>query len=188
MNYTFEEAFVLTMMFECGPAFNPNDPDCQAGKINTRANRLKCGYVNDPDDPGGETKFGVAVNANPGVDIKNLTLEQAKAIYLKKYWYGPDCDDLPSPLNAAHFDAVTNHGAGRAVKFIQSALGLPQDGRMTPALIAAVKKADAIEVTRKHIEARDKFYHSLVASKPKLGKFLKGWLNRTTILRNNLFQ
>ena len=40
------------------------------------------GYVNDPDDPGGETKYGISKRSYPALDIKNLTVEQATAIYL----------------------------------------------------------------------------------------------------------
>jgi lysozyme family protein len=188
MEYTFDEAFVLTMMFEVGPAFNPDDAACKAGLINTRSNRIKCGYVNDKDDPGGETKFGVAKTANPTVDIKNLTLEQAKAIYKKKYWFGPDCDELPSPMCAAYFDAVTNHGQSRAVKFLQAALGVPRDGKMTASLIKKLRASDVVAITKKSIDIRDEFYHSLVKTKPPLGKFLKGWLARTRIIRTHLFK
>lgn len=44
------------------------------------------GYVNDPNDKGGETKYGIAKRWYPDIDIKNLTLEEAKQIYWKDYW------------------------------------------------------------------------------------------------------
>ena len=53
------------------------------------------GYVNDPDDPGGETKFGIAKKFNPDVDIKNLTKEGAKEIYRQKYWNPSKADKVP---------------------------------------------------------------------------------------------
>ena len=56
------------------------------------------GYVNDPDDPGGETKYGIAKKSNPDVDIKNLTIEQAKEIYWDKYWVPNKVDKVPSQL------------------------------------------------------------------------------------------
>ena len=53
------------------------------------------GYVNDPNDPGGETKYGIAKNSHPNVDIANLTLDQAKAIYKTEYWDKVFGDTLP---------------------------------------------------------------------------------------------
>lgn len=44
------------------------------------------GYVNDPEDPGGETKFGISKRMYPDLDIKNLTIEKAEEIYEKDYW------------------------------------------------------------------------------------------------------
>ena len=44
------------------------------------------GYVNDPADPGGETKYGISKRSYPALDIKNLTVEQATAIYLRDFW------------------------------------------------------------------------------------------------------
>lgn len=184
--FTFEEAFVLTMLFEVGPWFDANDPACQAGKIDNKANRQKCGYVWDLADPGGETKFGVAQNHNPDVKIKTLTLEQAKAIYFKKYWLASKCDKLPTPVNACHFDAVTNHGADRAAKLLQKALGVTADGAIGPKTIAAINCADPDVLCMKMIEERDAFYHRLVAAKPALRKFLKGWLKRTETLRKSI--
>jgi lysozyme family protein len=50
------------------------------------------GYVNHPGDPGGETKFGISKRAYPALDIKALTLGQAKAIYRRDYWIPAGCD------------------------------------------------------------------------------------------------
>lgn len=65
-------------------------------------------YTNDPDDPGGETKYGISKRYNPKVDIKNLTLEQAKKIYLEKYWIPSGCDEVAFPLDIALFDSQVN--------------------------------------------------------------------------------
>ncbi len=44
------------------------------------------GYVNDGNDPGGETNFGISKRAYPNLDIKNLTKDEAKQIYYRDYW------------------------------------------------------------------------------------------------------
>lgn len=71
-------------------------------------------YSNDPDDPGGETKYGISKRAYPHLDIKNLTLDDAKSIYWQDYWDKADCDNLPNPLDICVFDTAVNQGVGRA--------------------------------------------------------------------------
>lgn len=65
-------------------------------------------YTNDPDDPGGETKYGICKKYHPTVDIKNLTLSQAKQIYLEKYWIPAGCDNAPFPMDITLFDSQVN--------------------------------------------------------------------------------
>ncbi|MBF0568956.1 MAG: hypothetical protein HQK95_08850 [Nitrospirae bacterium] len=72
------------------------------------------GYVNDPNDPGGETNYGISKKVYKTVDIKNLTVEQAKAIYYKDYWEHMHCDDLAWPICLAHFDTAVNCGYSAA--------------------------------------------------------------------------
>ena len=63
--------------------------------------------TNDPDDPGGYTIWGLSSKYNPGVD-ENTTLEQAKDVYLFKYWVPAGCDTAPFPLDICLFDAKVN--------------------------------------------------------------------------------
>ncbi len=83
-------------------------------------------YVNDPDDPGGETKYGVSKRSYPDVDIASLTIEQAKAIYKKDYWEKQSChlmEDWPD-VAIEIFDTSVNMGVGRGGKIFQEALNL----------------------------------------------------------------
>ena len=77
------------------------------------------GYVNDPNDLGGETKYGITKRFYPDVDIKNLTKEQAKTIYHTDYWRRGRCDEVPSYLRHIYFDMCVNFGQGGAVKVLQ---------------------------------------------------------------------
>lgn len=97
------------------------------------------GYVNDPRDPGGETKFGISRRAYPTLDIKGLTREQAKEIYERDYWLAAKCQLLPWPLSAVVFDCAVNQGVGTAITLLQKALGLTQDGVVGPKTLAAAK-------------------------------------------------
>lgn len=77
---------------------------------------IEGGYVNDPHDPGQETKFGISKRSYPQIDIANLTLDQAKALYLRDYWHLCKCDEMPQDLALAVFDAAVNQGPGTALK------------------------------------------------------------------------
>lgn len=86
------------------------------------------GYVNDPRDPGGETKYGISKRAYPNVDIPSLTLEDAKTIYFRDYWVPAGCDLCPPALAVVVFDAAVNNGVDRAVRLLQEGLGVTADG------------------------------------------------------------
>lgn len=52
-------------------------------------------YVNDPYDPGGETKYGICKRSYPNLNIKELTLEEAKKIYHRDFWKRGKFEDVP---------------------------------------------------------------------------------------------
>ena len=79
------------------------------------------GYVNDPNDLGGETNYGITKRFYPDVDIKNLTRNQAKDIYKRDYWDKNRVESLPENLWHIFFDMCVNMGRGTAVKILQRA-------------------------------------------------------------------
>lgn len=95
------------------------------------------GYVNDPRDPGGETKYGISKRAYPDLDIKSLTPEMAARIYRRDYWDACRCDALPPGLALMVFDAAVNQGQGTAIRMLQAAASVPVDGRVGPMTIRA---------------------------------------------------
>lgn len=99
------------------------------------------GYVNDPNDPGGETNWGISKRSYPNVDIKNLTRDQAKAIYLRDFWSRINADKLPDGVAFQTFDFAVNSGIETAVRKLQRALGVADDGHWGPVSQAA---ADAM--------------------------------------------
>lgn len=175
----FDYAFNHAMLFEVGPHWDPLDDDVIVGRISSKEQRRKVGYVNDPDDTGGETKYGIAANANPSVDIKNLNLQQAKEIYFEEYWLDGGCDKLPYPLNVLHFDGCVNHGNTRAIKYLQMSLGIePQTSNVGPKTTALANSINVFSICASIIDLRTKFYKAIVANKPSQAKFLNGWLRR----------
>ena len=138
------------------------------------------GYVNDPDDLGGETNFGIAKRFYPDVDIKNLTKDEASDIYRRDYWDKYRCAELPEDLRHVYFDMCVNMGAGRATKIMQETANakgadLKVDGGMGPKTIGAMKNVEL-----KRVRAyRVKYYANLIVRKPDLEKFYFGWFNRS---------
>ena len=137
------------------------------------------GYVNDPDDPGGETNFGIAKRSHPDVDIANLTKEGAKEIYKEHYWDRNKVESLSEELRHIYFDMCVNQGRGRAVKILQKAANakgadLVVDGGLGPKTIGALSDVELDRVRAYRV----KYYADLVTRKPELEKFYFGWFRR----------
>jgi len=81
--------------------------------------RHEGGYVNNPNDPGGETKYGISKRSYPNVDIKNLTPEQALEIYHRDFWPRIPAH-LPDPVRWFAFDCAVHHGPGQALMWLKS--------------------------------------------------------------------
>jgi len=117
--------------------------------------RWEGGYINDPDDPGGETHWGISKRAYPMLDIKDLTRDEARDIYRSSYWERAGCGALPWPLNLVVFDTAVNMGVGRARDFL-SRTSYWQD----------------------YIIERIDYYARVLGSKT----YLRGWINRSVAL------
>lgn len=107
----------------------------------------EAGYVNDKDDPGGETRWGISKRSYPGLDIKNLTREAAKDIYRTDFWRRIDADTLPDGVAYQLFDFAINSGIETAVRYFQRALGVADDGHwgpMSAKAAAATSESDMI--------------------------------------------
>jgi lysozyme family protein len=183
----FVRAFNYAMLYEVGPFFKPSDPAVQQGLINTVSNRRACGYTNTPGDHGGETKFGIAKQANPSINIATLTLDKALNIYFNEYWLIGKCDKISSPLNILHFDTCVNMGVGAAAKLLQTSLGLIADGNIGPATLGAVLALpNSSLVCTKYLDSKQSRYDSIVAHNPSQAKFANGWKARTDDMRKFL--
>jgi lysozyme family protein len=143
---------------------------------------LEGGYVDDPDDRGGETKFGISKKAYPKLDIKNLTLRQASAIYLQDYWDACRCDDMDDMMAVLVFDAAVNHGARRAAMFLQRLVNSKMDGVIGNKTLAALRKKLIVysdhDLMVEFLGYRAEFYHGIVQGDSRQAKFLRGWFNR----------
>jgi lysozyme family protein len=147
------------------------------------ANRAACmefvlreegGYVNDPRDPGGETKFGISKRAHPGLDIKALTEAGAIALYTADEWRALACAHLPAGLDLVAFDAGVNSGVLRGARWLQQALKVTPDGRIGPATLAAATAQPALPVIEAACASRMRFLRGLRT----FATFGRGWSAR----------
>ncbi|MGY6536170.1 MAG: holin-associated N-acetylmuramidase [Pararhodobacter sp.] len=163
------------------------------------------GFVNDPDDPGGATNFGVTIHTmrrlgldltGDGVidvqDVRALTRAQAVEIFITHYWARPRINALPQPLQPSVFDMYVNAGAN-AVRILQRLLNemghdIAVDGVIGPQTIRAAHLAT--EAAPEHIAdaygiARREYYYALGDRRPASRKFARrrdggkgGWIRR----------
>lgn len=132
------------------------------------------GYVNDSQDPGGETKYGISKRQYPHLDIAALTFDEARQIYLIDYWNAMDCGTFASPVALVLFDCAVNQGVGRARKLAQIVAGVEVDGIIGPKTRAAIKAMDAREFVINYQAERMLHYAGL----PTFGRFGRGWSRR----------
>lgn len=137
--------------------------------------RIEKGYVNDPQDPGGETNFGISKRAYPNLDIAGLTEGAAIDIYYRDYWMPSGCAALTHGLDLWVLDGAINCGVSTAVKLLQEACGVAQDGKIGPATAVA---ANAMAEPEVYLQARLRYYQSL-SGWPHDGN---GWMKRLFII------
>lgn len=135
------------------------------------------GYVNDPKDPGGETKYGISKRAYPHEDIKNLTIQRAKDIYYHDYYMRVNADCFIDPLLALSlFDFAVNAGVGRAIKMLQTLAKVDPDGKIESLTINAANNTKCIG------ELYQTYRRSYYKARPNFKRYGKGWLNRVNSL------
>lgn len=151
------------------------------------------GFTDDPRDRGnwtggkpykGErkgTKYGISAMSYPDLDIKNLTLPQAKAIYRLDFWGAAKCDSLPDAIRFDVFDMAVNSGVSKAIKTIQTALKVKADGIIGRNTLAAIQAIDP-EKLDKRLSGHRILFMCDVGTFPTHGK---GWMRRVA---NNLIE
>lgn len=145
------------------------------------------GLADDPDDPGGITKYGISLRSYPhlGRDgIRNLTIPQARDIYYRDWWRRLRCSEIQDDRLAQKLlDTAVNVGIRPGTRILQHALhdaGLPVlvDGVIGPQTLAAANRAnpDALLAGMRRLQAEH--YKALIKRNPKLAKFERGWMKR----------
>jgi lysozyme family protein len=156
------------------------------------------GYVNDPTDRGGETKFGISDkrdgiadgmtdvdgDGKPDTRIKELTLEQSGQIYFRDYWYPSYCPNWPDGISLIVFDAAVQHGVKKAISLLQDAAGVTADGIVGAKTRAAVLSADPEWLLTRYLLRRARYYAEIMKANSSQAKYLNGWFNRLDSVAN----
>lgn len=132
------------------------------------------GYVNRADDPGGETRWGISKRSYPALDIKNLTREEARAIYYQDFWVRGHMNEFDAAIAFQLFDIAVNSGIETAVRLLQRAAGVADDGHIGPVTVEAVKRFSVPDMLMLVIAERLDFWRKL-STWPTFGK---GWVGR----------
>jgi len=135
-------------------------------------------YTAGVGDPGGETNWGISKRSYPALDIASLTRDEAKAIYYRDFWLAGGMQDYDGALAFQVFDATVNSGLTRAIKLLQQAAGVPQDGVIGAVTIGAIRAKPVKDMIMLLTAYRLKFW---VATHEE--QFYGGWMNRAA---NNL--
>ena len=136
------------------------------------------GYVNHPADPGGETNWGVtrrtARAEGYAGSMRDMTRNQARDIYHSAYWQRARADQYDGAIGFQLFDAAVNHGIGQAIRFLQRAVGVADDGVVGPVTLRAINAMSVTDVLSRFNAERLDFYTRL-STWPTFGK---GWTRR----------
>ena len=134
------------------------------------------GLVDNPSDPGGLTNFGLSQRSYPNVNIRGLTVEEAKAIYLRDYWLFGGINS--QPVANKLFDMYVNMEHD-AIKLAQKTVGFSkQDGVYGPITETAINSFAPEVFLPNYKTYLVQFYEGLVAENPAESVFLKGWVTR----------
>ncbi len=142
------------------------------------------GYVDDPTDKGGETKYGISKRSYPSLNIAELTKEDAEAIYHRDFWEAQPYKQINDiQIVTKLFDLSINVGSKTANKIMQRALRatghrVNEDGVLGSQTLIAINSADASDLLAALKSETAGYYRAIAEAHPKQEKFLKGWLNR----------
>lgn len=152
-------------------------------------------FTNTPGDRGGATKYGVTLatlkTINPNAtadDVKNLTEQQAKNIYIANYWDKGQVNKMPIAVQDLVFDMNINHGLGGSTMIIQRAVNslgsdIGVDGKLGNATLNELNKYDGQTLRDAIIQQRNNWIDNIVKNDPSQGKFLNGWKERISSMQ-----
>lgn len=134
------------------------------------------GYVNDPTDPGGETKYGISKRSFPHLDIAALTELDAMNIYRHEFWKFESVadQDVANKL----LDMSVQFGLSRAVRFLQNILNVNSDGIFGAITLKGVNLVDSHWLLQELRIASATAYAIAISRNTSLVRYVNGWMRR----------
>lgn len=132
------------------------------------------GYTDGAGDPGGATQWGISQRSYPNLDIKALTRDEATRLYRRDFWDRLQADTLPGAVAFQALDFAVNSGVETAVRYLQRALGVADDGHVGPVTRAALASASPSDLVMMFAGERLDFMTRL-SNWPVAGR---GWARR----------
>lgn len=164
--------------------------------------RKEGGYVDNPNDKGGPTKYGITLDTLSNWrgktctirDIQDLTVVEAKEIYLSKYIYKPCFDKLPDQIRAQVIDIGVNSGVGtsaillvRACLKVNPEVAIKETSKLTSKELAYIKETvddyGFVKVMNTLVDARLVYLAKITRNNPKNAEFIMGWVIRALSFR-----
>ena len=146
------------------------------------------GSADDAGDRGGQTRWGISKRSYPTLDVLNLTLDQAKQIYLRDYWRPLRLDEVRNGAVAAElFEQAVNFGLRGAAENLQTALNylglsVKRDGVLGAETLAAVNQLKDAKTLLKTLNGvQFTRYLEIVSADPAQRRFARGWLRRVSL-------
>lgn len=143
--------------------------------------RWEGGYVNDPDDPGGATNYGVTqktydffrrLMGRAKLAVRYITLAEVGEIYKKHYWDACKLDNELWPIDIVMFDTAINCGVSRAINWKR---------------LAAITAKNDDEIAMGIIMYREEHYNNIIRNRPSQAKWRRGWMNRLESLKKEVW-
>ena len=158
----FDEAFTKLIGNEGTLSMDPKD------RGNWTSGRVGVGQLKG-------SKYGISAAQYPKLDIAQLTLADARAIYLTDYWRAVGCDSVPDGIRFDLFDMAVNSGQGNAIKTLQRAVGAMADGVIGPKTLQAITAMEAARLVGRFNGCRLDFVSDDIVAWPSQGR---GWAKR----------
>ena len=162
----FDQAFERLIGHEGGFQNDPND------RANWTSGKIGQGELRG-------TKYGVSAMSYPGEDIRNLSLDRAKEIYRRDFWGPVGCDLVPEPVKFPLFTAAVHTSAPvrpiTAIKMLQRALGVVDDGQIGPKTQMAIGSINGYQLASRMMGQYIDYTNN---NREQYARFGAGWSQR----------